>query len=167
MNAQQDSQASPGPTAPEIREHIRALLEGQPFAVLCTQGEGQPYGSVIAYAFDEGLRAVAFGTPVATRKYRLLSECTNVALVIDSRCQHLGNMMEVEALTATGRAVELEGGPEYERWAARLVARHPQLKTFVAAPSSALFRIDIVRYLHVTRFQEVHQWIPDPAPPQS
>lgn len=167
MNAQQDTQTSPGPTAPEIRDHIRALLEGQPFAVLCTQGQGQPYGSVIAYALSEDLRAVAFGTPVATRKYRLLSECENVALVVDSRCQHLDNMMEVEALTATGRAVELESGPEYERWAARLVARHPQLKSFVAAPSSALFRIDIVRYLHVTRFQEVHQWIPDPAPPHS
>jgi nitroimidazol reductase NimA-like FMN-containing flavoprotein (pyridoxamine 5'-phosphate oxidase superfamily) len=150
---------------PAIRERIRALLEQQPFAVLCTQGEGQPYGSVIAFAFSEDLRSVAFCTPVATRKYRLLSECKNVALVVDSRCQHLDNMMEVAALTATGHAVQLEGGPEYERWAARLVARHPQLRAFVAAPSSALFRLDIVRYLHVTRFQEVHQWIPNDPPP--
>jgi hypothetical protein len=27
--------------------------------------------------------------------------------------------------------------------------------------------VQIVRYLHVTRFQEVHQWIPDPIPLQS
>jgi nitroimidazol reductase NimA-like FMN-containing flavoprotein (pyridoxamine 5'-phosphate oxidase superfamily) len=150
---------------PAIREHIRTLLEQQPFAVLCTQGEGQPYGSVIAFAFSQDLRSVAFCTPVATRKYRLLSECKNVALVVDSRCQHLDNMMKVAALTATGHAVQLEGGTEYERWAARLVARHPQLRAFVAAPSSALFRLDIVRYLHVTRFQEVHQWIPNDPPP--
>ena len=150
---------------PAIRERIRALLDEQPFAVLCTQGDGQPYGSVIAYAYSNDLRSVAFCTPVATRKYRLLAECKNVALVVDSRCQHLDNMMQVEAVTATGRAVQLESGPEYERWAACLTARHPQLKAFVAAPSSALFRLDMVRYLHVTRFQEVHQWIPDATLP--
>ena len=150
---------------PATRERIRALLDEQPFAVLCTQGDSQPYGSVIAYAYSDDLRSVAFCTPVATRKYRLLSECENVALVVDSRCQHLGNMMEVEALTATGRAVQLESSPEYECWAERLIARHPQLRVFVAAPSSALFRLDIVRYLHVSRFQEVHQWLPNSSPP--
>ena len=41
----------------EIRQRIRALLNEQPFAVLCTQGGGQPYGSVIAYAV--GPRQVA------------------------------------------------------------------------------------------------------------
>ena len=37
---------------PELatRQRIRSLLEEQPFAVLCTQGGGQPYGSVIAFA---------------------------------------------------------------------------------------------------------------------
>jgi hypothetical protein len=44
-----------------------------------------------------------------------------------------------------------------------LTQRHPQLRSFVRAPSSALFRIDVVRYLHVSRFQEVHQWIPKPS----
>ena len=143
-----------------VREHIRALLDGQPFAVLCTQGDGQPYGSLIAYAPSDDLQAIAFATPVATRKYRLLCDCQKVALVIDSRSQYPSAMMQVEAITATGRATQLQAGPEYDRWAGLLAARHPQLKPFVAAPSSALFRIDVVRYLYVTRFQEVHQWVP-------
>jgi uncharacterized protein YhbP (UPF0306 family) len=163
----QDARDGSGPERIEVRERIRALLQGQPYAVLCTQGGGQPYGSVVAYAFSDDLRAVAFCTPVNTRKYRLLSECENVALVVDSRCAHLDDMMQVEATTATGRAVQLEEGPEYDLWAARLVARHPQLGGFVAAPTSALFRLDMVRYLHVTRFQEVRQWIPNPSPPRS
>jgi hypothetical protein len=71
-------------------------------------------------------------------------------------------MIKVEAITATGRAIELEPGPEFDRWADMLSRRHPQLASFVHAPSSALFRIDIVRYLHVSRFQEVRQWIPHP-----
>jgi nitroimidazol reductase NimA-like FMN-containing flavoprotein (pyridoxamine 5'-phosphate oxidase superfamily) len=146
-----------------LQERIRALLDGQPFAVLCTQGSGQPYGSLIAYAAGDDLLAVTFATPVATRKYRLLCECPQVALVIDSRSTSSGALTQVEAITATGRATQLQPGPDHERWATLLTARHPQLKPFVSAPSSALFRIDVVRYLYVTRFQEVHQWIPRPA----
>ena len=147
---------------PETREHVRALLDGQPFAVLCTQGEGQPYGSVVAYAAGLDLCSVAFATPRATRKYFLLCACPSVALVVDSRSSFPDDMIKVEAITATGRATELEPGSEFDRWAALLSQRHPQLASFVHAPSTALFRIDIVRYLHVSRFQEVRQWVPQP-----
>jgi len=145
---------------PAVRERIGKLLNEQPFAVLCTQGGGQPYGSVVAYAVSQDLKATTFATPVATRKFRLLCECDRVALVVDSRATFPDDMMKVEAVTATGRAVQLDPGPEFDRWAELLTIRHPQLKSFVTAPSSALFRVDITRYLHVTRFQEVHQWIP-------
>jgi uncharacterized protein YhbP (UPF0306 family) len=145
---------------PAVLERIGSLLDEQPFAVLCTQGGGQPYGSLVAYATSADLKAVAFATPVATRKFRLLRECDRVALVVDSRAKFPDDMMKVEAITATGRAVQLDPGPEFNRWADLLTTRHPQLKSFVAAPSSALFRIDILRYLHVTRFQETYEWFP-------
>ena len=145
---------------PAVREQIWRLLDQQPFAVLCTQGGGQPYGSVVAYAASEDLKAVTFATSVSTRKYCLLRECDHVALVVDSRAKFPDDMMKVEAITATGRAVQLDPGPEFDRWADLLTTRHPQLKSFVAAPSSALFRIDIIRYLHVTRFQETYEWFP-------
>jgi hypothetical protein len=146
----------------EIRQRIRALLDEQPFAVLCTQGGGQPYGSVIAYAVGPQLCGITFATPTATRKYRLLCECGSVALVVDSRSKFPEDMMKVEAITATGRAVQLDTGPDFDRWANLLTQRHPQLRSFVHAPSSALFRMDIVHYQHVSRFQEVRQWIPKP-----
>jgi hypothetical protein len=68
--------------------------------------------------------------------------------------------MELEAVTATGRAHLINRGGEFEHWAELLVRRHTYLKSFVSAPSCALFRIDVVRFLHVVRFQEVRQWIP-------
>ncbi len=145
---------------PAVRERIWRLLDEQPFAVLCTQGGGQPYGSVVAYAASEELEAVTFATSVSTRKFCLLLECEHVALVVDSRAKFPDDMMKVEAITATGRAVQLDPGPEFDRWAELLTTRHPQLKSFVAAPSSALFRIDVIRYLHVTRFQETYEWFP-------
>lgn len=146
--------------ASQLVTKIRRLLTGQLYAVLCTQGNRQPYGSMIAFAFSEDLSRAVFSTPIATRKYHLLSECDRVSLVVDNRPQHPDDMMKVEALTATGRATQVTRGPEFEEHKQLLIGRHPQLKSFVSASSCALFRIDIVRFFHVSRFQEVGQWAP-------
>lgn len=142
---------------------IHRLVTGEPYAVLCTQGEGQPYGSIVAYAFGDDLSSATFATPITTRKFRLLVECPQVALVIDNRARFPDDMMRVESITVTGRAAQLAPGPERKLWATRLLARHPYLESFVAAETSALFRVDVVRVLHVVRFQEVLQWIPPRA----
>ena len=141
-------------------EQIRALVAEEPFAVLCTQGDGQPYGSVVAFAFARDLRSFVFATPKATRKFRLLSDCDRVALVVDNRGKFPGDLMKVGAVTITGRAQQVEPGPTFDRWAQLLTARHPYLQSFVQSPSTALFRVKAVRFLHVTRFQEVRQWLP-------
>jgi len=156
-----DISESPAATAnPAVRERIRQLTHQQPYAVLCVQGGGQPYGALVAFAFSEDMQHAVFVTPVATRKYRLLSECDHVALVIDNRPDRLDELMEIEAVTVTGRSQMIERGAEFERWSALLIARHPYLKSFVNAASCALFRVDVVRFLHVGRFQEVNQWLP-------
>jgi nitroimidazol reductase NimA-like FMN-containing flavoprotein (pyridoxamine 5'-phosphate oxidase superfamily) len=152
----------PGEDAP-LRDRLRRLLEREPYAVLCTQGDGQPYGSVVAFATDDSLAAAVFATGRETRKFRLISGCDRVALVVDSRGRHPDELMSVEAVTATGRVREIEPGEEFDGWAVRLLAKHPALGPFLESPSTALLRVDVVRYLHVHRFQEVRQWIP-PAP---
>ena len=146
-------------TAP-IEERIHRLLEHQPYAVLCTQGGGQPYGSLVAFAASKDLRSAVFATPVTTRKYKLLSACDRVALSVDNRSQYLDDISRIEAITATGRAIELNQGASFEISAQLLASRHPHLKPFIQAETTALFRVDIVRYLHVTRFQEVQEWVP-------
>ncbi|MBP7868159.1 MAG: pyridoxamine 5'-phosphate oxidase family protein [Acidobacteria bacterium] len=156
--------ADTAPDAADVPARIRRLVEAQPYGVLCTQGQSQPYGSLVAVAATPDLAAFVFSTPVATRKYRLLSECAHVALVLDSRSGAPGEFMQVEAVTVTGRAHRVGPGPDFGPWADLLVARHPQLAVFARAESSALFRIDVIRYFHVCRFQEVHQWVPRPLP---
>jgi len=85
-----------------------------------------------------------------------------VALIIDNRPDRVGAFMDTEAVTVTGEAQHIEGGTEFQRWADLLLARHPYLQSFVRADTSALFRVDAVRFLHVMRFQEVSQWVPAP-----
>lgn len=143
---------------------IRRLIDSQPFAVLCTQGEQHPYGSLVAFSMTEDLTAAVFSTPVTTRKFQLLSQSDRVALLIDNRSQHLDNMMNVEAVTATGKAKRVKEGRDFEHWSKLLIARHSYLSNFVLSPTVALFCIDIVRYFHVIRFQEVQQWIPQKIP---
>jgi hypothetical protein len=143
-----------------IPERIRRLLTEQPYAVLCTQSQSQPYGSLVAFAASDDLKTLAFSTTVATRKYRLLTECEHVALLIDSRSDSSVDMMRIEAVTATGQARVVAAGPEFDCWAGLLTACHPHLAPFVKAKSSALVCVQVVRYFHVCRFQEVRQWVP-------
>ena len=144
----------------QLAKRIGQLIDEQPYAILCTQGQGQPYGSLVAFAVTEDLKSAVFATPISTRKYRLLCECDHVALVIDSRSRSSEDMMGIEAVTATGRAVQIQPGLEFENWSRLLTGRHRQLDSFVKSPTTALFRVDIVRYFHVSHFQEVRQWIP-------
>jgi len=153
-----DRSESPGGSP--LAERIRDLVEGEPYAVLATQGDTQPYGSVIALAVSADLAQAAFCTSRATRKYCLLEQCDRVALVIDDRSKHGDDIHRVSAVTATGRAAELAPGPNRDHWQAELLARHPFLDEFLVSPSCAIFLVDIVRYLHVARFQEVSPWIP-------
>ena len=151
LNTQQDKQ---------LEHRIRRLVTQQSFCILSTQGNEQPYGSLIAYAFSDDLKQYFFSTQLATRKYRLLQGCDHVALVIDNRCQHLDNMMQVEAVTITGNAKHINSGANYKTGLKHFRDRHPYLNDFLESPSTALFQIDVVRYFHVTRFQMVSQWIP-------
>ena len=122
------TEGSSGVADRSVRGRIQHLVEQQPYAVLCVQGGGQPYGALVAFAFSEDLRNAVFVTPKATRKFRLLSECNHVALVIDNRPDKGDELMEIEAVTATGRSQWIERGPEFEHWAERLVTRHAYLE---------------------------------------
>jgi hypothetical protein len=156
----------PASTEPVERESIvildilRHLIGNQLYAVLCTQGQSQPYGSLVAFAVTDDLKQIVFSTPIESRKYRLLAESDQVALVIDSRSISSEDLMEIEAATATGRARTVAVGPEFDRLAVMLVNRHPKLHEFVNSKSCALVCIEVNQYFHVGRFQEVRQWFP-------
>ena len=160
FDSDEDAESASSGDRSDLGTRIRDLVTSQPYAVLCTQSRTQPYGALVAFAFSADLKQAVLATPVATRKYRILSECDHVALVIDNRPDHVDDFMSVEAVTVTGRATLLRPETGSTEWGCALVTRHPYLESFVAAPSCALFRIDVVRFFHVTRFQEVGQWRP-------
>ena len=90
-----------------------------------------------------------------------------IALSLDNRllyvCASDEDRIEVLNLETLKVTHTLPSGPDPElldSCSRLLLSRHTQLKSFLASPSTVLFRFDVVRYFHVTRFQEVRQWMP-------
>ncbi|MHC4925203.1 MAG: hypothetical protein ACYTG4_14195, partial [Planctomycetota bacterium] len=84
------------------RAEVAALVEDDLYGVLCTQAGGQPYGSLLAFASSEDLRCLVFATPVTTRKYSLLTQCAQMAFLVDDRSRQRDHMT-VSAVTAVGK----------------------------------------------------------------
>jgi uncharacterized protein YhbP (UPF0306 family) len=144
----------------KIKKIIKLVRE-QFFFILCTQGEGQPYGSLIAYAFQDDLKKFFFATSKNTRKYKLLSKCPKVAVVIDGRCKNQDEFMKIDVLTATGNAMQLaKTEKDFKKDISLLKNRHPYLNKFLESNNTVLFCLDVENYIYVTHFQEVFEWKP-------
>ena len=144
----------------DVPEEISQLVFNQPFAVLATQGEGQPYASIISFACSSDLKNIVFSTPLNTRKFSLLSQSDKVALFVDNRSSVPPGVNKVSGVTITGKSKVLNNSPEFNKWADLLVKKHPYLDLFVKSPSNALILVDVYRYFLVRRFQEVFEWNP-------
>jgi nitroimidazol reductase NimA-like FMN-containing flavoprotein (pyridoxamine 5'-phosphate oxidase superfamily) len=136
------------------RQSLKDLLDSQKLAVLGTHREGQPYGSLVSFAATEDLKQLLFATTRSTRKYENLTADARVSMLIDNRSNRDADIHEATAVTATGRADELEG-TEKERFLRLYLAKHPYLQDFVNAPTCALLRVRVETYYLVNRFQEV------------
>ena len=147
-------------TRAEVVDGIRSLAEAQPYGVLCTQTEGQPYGSLVALAFTDDLTRVVFSTPKATRKYNNLTECDRVAVVVNNLDKFPDELMKVSAFTLTGKAHETASEEERKKWSSLLAKRHPELRSFIESPTTAVFSVKILRFFFVSTFQKVAQWTP-------
>jgi nitroimidazol reductase NimA-like FMN-containing flavoprotein (pyridoxamine 5'-phosphate oxidase superfamily) len=144
----------------QVEAEIRELCSEQPFAVLATQGGGQPYTNLISYAFSENFEHLVFATPAQTRKYLLIVKNNKVSLLIDNRDRQPESINLIRAVTVTGKAKILEDPDQIEKWSGLLVSRHSYLEKFIKSSTSGLILVDTIRFFYVRRFQEVYQWIP-------
>jgi heme iron utilization protein len=142
--------------SPETLALIRNLLESQQLAVLSTQNHGQPYCNLIAIAATDDLKYLLFATTRATRKYANLMADSRVAVLVDNRRNEVADFTEAAALTALGKAWEVQGAERQELLQVYL-EKHPHLEEFVTGPTGALLRVKVDRYIVVTRFQEVRE----------
>jgi nitroimidazol reductase NimA-like FMN-containing flavoprotein (pyridoxamine 5'-phosphate oxidase superfamily) len=137
-----------------FRHLLRELLGGQKLAVLSTHHGGQPYASLVAFAFSDDLGSLYFVTPRTTRKLRNLQRDGRMALLITSSTNKETDFHEAMAVTVVGSAGEIQG-PDKEAALDRYIARHPYLEDFARSPTCAFVRVHAHTYILVKNFQHV------------
>ncbi len=141
-------------SAKKVRARLVELLGRQRFAVLATQSDEQPYLSLMAFAASDDLRRLVFVTERETRKFANLAANVRTAMLVDNRSNDAADLTDAVAVTAVGRAEELQG--QARRDAMDLfLRRHPHLATFAASITCALIQVRVEAYYLVSQFQEV------------
>ena len=143
----------------ELEEVLRDLFQRQILAVLSTQGQSGPWGSLVAFAATEDLRTLIFVTGRSTRKYSNLLANPHVAMVLDNRSNELADFEEAIAVTATGLAAEAKEA-DREQLLTTYLKKHPHLRDFSTSPSCSLFRVEVEKFSIVYRFQNVVEMVP-------
>ena len=144
-------------TEKEIFEDIQHLLASQQFAVLSTQRNGQPYSSLMAFAFTPDLESIVVATGRSTRKHQNLIQESRVSLLIDNRTNGESDFHKAKAVTVIGKA-QIIVESERLRFEKIYLQRHPYLNEFLASSSTAFLKISVSRYVLVSRFQDVTEY---------
>jgi nitroimidazol reductase NimA-like FMN-containing flavoprotein (pyridoxamine 5'-phosphate oxidase superfamily) len=131
------------------RQTLKQVFAAQRFCVLATQGQGQPYGSLVAFAETEDLKGLVFATERNTRKFSNMMSEPRVAMVIDSRSNKDADLRNAVAITALGPVHEA-AGDEREHLVALYLAKHPGLEKFVGSPGMAVCVIAVKDYVIAT-----------------
>jgi len=145
----------------EMKEIIQNLLDGQRLAVLSTLMSGRPYSNLIAFAATDDLKDIFFATTRATRKFANLTAEPRVSLLMDNRSNQETDFGEASAVTVLGTAAEALG-PDRDKYLQLYLKKHPYLEDFITAPTCALIRVKVEKYIMVTQFQEVREIYPTP-----
>ena len=133
---------------------IRQLLDAQSLGVLATQGTHYPYSTLVGFAAAEDLKTLFFATIRDTRKFQNIQRHPEVSMLIDSRSNQVEDFKDAQALTALGLA-SAEKGPSKQGNESLYLNKHPYLREFLQDPNCAFMRLDVTRYIMVSRFQEV------------
>ena len=144
-------------TNDNIRNSIEKVLSSQRLAVLSTERYGQPYSSLMAFAHSTDLTSIVVATGRATRKHVNLIQEPRVSLLIDTRTNSEEDFHSAAAITVIGKA-QIIAENKYGEFEALYLHKHPYLETFLAAPTTSLFRITVFHYLMVNRFQNVMEY---------
>ena len=139
------------------REYIEDVLKHNKFAVLATEGDGQPHTSLIAITPFESFRQLIFATYRNTLKYRNLVNNSKVAVLIESRNVNMRGLQKSIVLTIIGHAEEISIAENEAIYKAHL-KWHPELESFMLSPDCTLILVIAQSYQVVYGIDDI-RWI--------
>lgn len=122
------------------KEYITRILKTSKFAVLATEGDGQPHASLIAITPFGNFRQLIFATYRNTRKYRNLLHNSKVAVLIEGLNVRMKGLKESVALTIIGHSEEISIEENEVAFNTHL-KRHPEMESFMLSSDCALIMV--------------------------
>jgi len=139
------------------KENIEAVLTASRFAVLATEGDGQPHASLIAITPFESFRQLLFATYRNTLKYRNLTHNSKVAFLIENENVNIKGLTEKVVLTIIGHTKEISISDKEAAYQAHL-KRHPEMESFILSSDCALIMFIAQSYQVVYGIDDI-RWI--------
>ena len=144
----------------EIKTYIEEIFKNSRFAVLATEGDGQPHASLIAVTPMKGYRKLIFATYRNTRKFQNITHNGKVAVLVESIDISSSGQKESFVLTAFGQVEDIEPEEKNMVFKAHL-ERHPGLLSFMQSEDCSLVRIKVDTYQVVRGIEDVEWWTID------
>jgi len=139
----------------EIKEYIQGVLKVSRFAVLATEGDGQPHASLIAITPYGRFRQLIFATYRNTLKYQNLTNNNKVAVLFESGDIIFNGLHKRIVLTIIGHAEEISrDGIAFQAH----LKEHPEMESFMLSSDCALFVV-IARSYQVVLGVDNISWI--------
>jgi len=140
-----------------IKEYIEDVIQSSRFAVLATEGNGQPHASLVAITPSGNIRKLIFATYRNTLKYRNLANNNRVAVLIESAHLNLKGGNESSFLTIIGYAEEINTAENEVACLAHL-KRHPEMESFINSSDCVFFLVIAQSYQVVNGVDDI-RWI--------
>ena len=140
-----------------IKEDIKGVLQASRFAVLATEGNGQPHASLIAITPSGSFRQLVFATYRNTIKYRNLAQNSKVAVLIEGKNVNIKGSRESAVLTIIGHTEEISIAEKETAYQTHL-KRHPDMESFMLSSDCVLFMVIAQSYQVVYGIDDI-RWI--------
>ena len=140
-----------------IKEYIEGILKTNGFAVLATEGNGQPHTSLIAITPLGNCRQLVFATYRNTLKYRNIEYNSKVAVFIEIERVNNEDLRGRIVLTIIGHTEEISIADNKEAFQVHL-KRHPEMESFMLSPDCALIMFYPQSYQVVYGIDDI-RWI--------
>ena len=137
-----------------IKETVRSVLSSQKLGVLATTGEEYPYTSLIGFVCAEEMNSIIFATMKQTRKYANMQKHPNVTVLINSGTNSTEDFKDAASITVLGKASDV-AAENLEKSQKIYLTKFPFLEDFIKDPACVLVKVDVEKFIVVTRFQEV------------
>jgi uncharacterized pyridoxamine 5'-phosphate oxidase family protein len=141
----------------KLQEYIEAVLKTSGFAVLATEGNGQPHTSLIAITPFENFRQIIFATYRNTLKFRNLSHNNKVAVLIESGVININGFKQSVVLTIIGHTEVINIAGNEATYQAHL-KQHPEMESFMLSSDCVLIRVIAQSYQVVYGIDDI-RWI--------